>query len=45
MRVMTEKRVIALCNLPLWMALMNVYPAHFGVNSFFALEIVTIAPR
>jgi len=35
MRETTEKRAIALCNLPLWMAIMNVYPVGFGVNSFF----------
>jgi hypothetical protein len=30
-----EKRAIALRNLPLWMALMNVQRGCFGVNKFF----------
>jgi hypothetical protein len=30
-----EKRAIALCNRPLWMALMNVQRSRFWVNRFF----------
>jgi len=30
-----EKRAIALCNRPLWMALMNVQRGRFGVNIFY----------
>jgi hypothetical protein len=36
MQELAEKRAIALCNLPLWMALMNVYPDRLWVNIFFA---------
>jgi len=32
---LTGRRKDALCNLSVWMAIMNVYPARLRVNSFF----------
>ncbi len=46
MQELTEKRAIALCNLPLWMALMNVYPRLVVGQHFFAgIGLTSLLPK
>jgi hypothetical protein len=44
MRDIREVRAIALYNLPLWMALINVYRRGFGVNCFLGIFAVSAGP-